>query len=103
MINIKKSFLNYITQHLIATPAQRSSLATVPLMPMIKRISPPSTASYLPFARYIPKNNIGRNMNIYLDKDEYNRFSLHNLLNRKMDNYGPAPTQKKKKKKKKHR
>ena len=41
-------------QHLITTPATRSFLATIPLMPVMNRISKPPTASYLSLSDAFP-------------------------------------------------
>ena len=67
------------------TPAQQSSLATVPKKPGSKQTSSLSIMTNLPFLSLIPKHNIliiGRDMNALKGEDENDKFWWHNSSNR---------------------
>ena len=68
----------------MTTPAQRSFLATVLPVSVMKWISPSSTAGYLTLLNTFLNSVliIDRELDAQISKDENNRFKLLNLSNR---------------------
>ena len=71
--------------HLIATPAQKLSLATVPPMPVMKWTSSPFTTSYLALSdsTQTQHSNLQQKHKCsYCQKNANNKFCLHNSSSR---------------------
>ena len=74
----------------MATPAQQLSLATLPPMPMMKWISPPSSMDYLPLLDTLPNTTslssvetwIEINNKFWKQMEMNYKFCLHNLPKR---------------------
>ena len=76
--------------YLMAALAQQSYLASFPPISVMKWTLPTSTMNYVPlFDTYLKKNVliIGGDTNTQIDKEENNKFCLHNLPNKGVECY----------------